>query len=804
MTPSTRIGLVALLGFFFLAPLLAWAQAPATDDTYAQSGSSLNNGASSSLLVESPSVNTYIRFNLAAFPSTLTSSDVQQGTLRLFVNKVTMPGSFYICRLAANPSGATAWTESTLNGVNAPACDTTTAPIAVSVTTSQNSDYVLVDITPIVQYWYANPGTNNGIGLMATDPGVGGANSIEVTFVSKEAQQLGHDTELDLVLNGTGSGSASLASEASQAAPAATGSSGTTGPTGPTGPTGATGATGPTGAKGATGTTGPTGATGATGAGTTGATGAKGATGTTGSTGATGATGAGTTGATGAKGATGTTGPTGATGATGAGTTGATGAKGATGTTGPTGATGATGAGTTGATGAKGATGTTGPTGATGATGTGTTGATGPTGATGAAGAGATGPVGPTGTAGANGSAGPAGATGPTGATGPQGLVWADPGWSSTVTYNLNDAVDYEGSSYISLENNNLDNPPSPTSSAWSVLAQGFYFVGPYASTTPYVLYNVVQEGGSTYVALKSVTGADPATDNGSNWAILAAAGATGVAGPTGAGVAGATGATGPAGTTGAAGAQGPAGENGQNGQNGTQGPAGPIGSAGPAGATGPTGATGATGLVWAGDWGAANYAPNSVVYLNGSSYVTPGGAAGTDVPGSSGVWLLLSEVGSTGATGTNGSTGSQGPTGATGLAGPTGPMGPTGASGTNGAIGVTGPAGATGLAGPTGPMGPTGASGTNGAIGVTGPAGSAGPTGPQGVAGSAGANRAARARRHTRNGWRNGTSWTDRCDGARLGGHLERSELSRQLSCLLPRVVLRGDGRSIGWSNSG
>jgi hypothetical protein len=165
-------------------------------------------------------------------------------------------------------------------------------------------------------------------------------------------------------------------------------------------------------------------------------------------------------------------------------------------------------AGPAGPTGAAGPPGPTGPKGATGATGP-----AGPRGATGATGA-----TGPAGLAGPQGPQGPQGGTGPTGPTGPQGLTWQG-AWNNSATYNLNDAVGYNGSSYISLIANNTSNEPDTSATAWS---------------------------------------------------LVASAGATGSQGPAGA--------AGAAGATGATGATGPAGPGGPQGVAGPTGPAGPQG----------------------------------------------------------------------------------------------------------------------------------------------------------------------------------------------------------------------------------
>jgi Collagen triple helix repeat (20 copies) len=165
-----------------------------------------------------------------------------------------------------------------------------------------------------------------------------------------------------------------------------------------------------------------------------------------------------------------------------------------------------------------GPTGPQGPIGLTGATGPqGPAGSTGATGATGPAGA--AGPPGATGSAGATGAQGPIGATGPAGPQGPEGpigLTWKGP-WDSVTTYQANDAVSYNGSSWI---------------------------------------------------AKQITTNVQPI--EGVSWTIIAHQGATGLVGATGT-----DGAIGPTGPTGETGPQGPAGATGATGPQGPQGPAG-------------------------------------------------------------------------------------------------------------------------------------------------------------------------------------------------------------------------------------
>jgi collagen type VII alpha len=296
----------------------------------------------------------------------------------------------------------------------------------------------------------------------------------------------------------------------------------------------------------------------------------------------------------------------------------------------------------------SGAQGPTGPTGLTGPTGpTGNTGATGPTGLTGS--------IGNTGATGATGPIGDTGATGPTGPTGSAGMVWQGT-WTAGTTYALGDAVVYNNSSYISLQDDNLGQIPDVATEYWQQLAAA----GVLGATGPI--------------------------------------GNTGATGPTGPiGNTGATGATGPIGDTGATGATGPIGNT------GATGPTGPIGNTG---ATGPTGPTGSAGLVWQGTWAVyTTYALGDAVVYNSSSYISLQDSNIGQMPDvATEYWQQLAAAGVQGATGPIGNTGVTGPTGTTG---DTGAIGATGPIGNTGATGATGPIGNTGATGPTGPPGP-------------------------------------------------------------------------------------------------
>jgi hypothetical protein len=413
-------------------------------------------------------------------------------------------------------------------------------------------------------------------------------------------------------------------------------------------------------------------------------------------------------------------------------------------------------------------------------------------------GGGPQGPAGPAGPAGPQGPTGPAGPQGPQGATGPAGpagLVW-DSTWSSATTYNLHAAVNYNGTSYISLIANNKGNPPSSSPSAWSVLAKegapgatgpagpqgakgatgsqgpagptgaqgpagpaGLAWRSAWSSTTTYSQTAGVSYNGASYISLISNNTGNEPDKSPADWSLLAQAGATGATGATG--PQGPQGAKGATGATGATGSQGPAGPQGPQGATGAQGPKGATGSTGAQGPQGPAGSqgpTGPAGMLWRSGWASTtSYNQNDAVVWNGSSYIALSANQNQQPNTSPSFWSLLAEMGATGATGPQGA---QGNTGATG---PQGPQGPQGATGSTGPAGSQGPAGTNGNTvwnGSTTP--PPSTTGVNGdfylyttthclfgpkasntwpstCVSMVGPQGSTGVQGPQGATGSQG-----------------------------------------------------------------
>jgi hypothetical protein len=373
--------------------------------------------------------------------------------------------------------------------------------------------------------------------------------------------------------------------------------------------------------------------------------------------------------------------------------------------------------------------------------------------------AGATGAIGATGAAGQQGIAGPTGATG---ATGPQGPPVANylGNYQSSINYAWNDAVSWQGSTYISLIPSNRGNTPSLSPAQWAVLAaqgaagpagaaglsgatgatgatgpagitgtQGppVTFQGWWLIDTNYAVGDAIAYGGSSYIALSGNVGREPDMSP-QYWGLLAAA-AVGQVGATGpAGLEGPTGYPGQAGATGPQGTAGPLGQAGPAGATGLTGPPGSVGTSGATGATGANGipgtngtngtngAPGPPGMNFKGAWlSGYGYAANdAVAYGNPSStYIAlniNNSQNPVDYPG---VWTVLAQAGSVGPSG---------PTGATATV-TVNPVTITGLPGTSASVTTTGTSTAAVLQFtiPQGAAGPAGSGGSGGAASTSG-----------------------------------------------------------------------------------
>ena len=279
--------------------LLATGVAHATEgtvvgDTYVnRSHPSTNYGGLSNLYV-SANGTSLIQLDLSSLPAGTTASQIGKATLKLFVNRINSSG------LVSMAPVTSSWSEASLTYASMPSL----GPTALSFTPTTAGQFVVVDITALVQGWVTTPSSNYGIALTT----VAG----DVVFDSKENDETSHAADLDLTIVSHGpAGPAgpmgATGAQGSQGQPGvpgipgvqglpgiqgsqgAAGLTGATGPIGPAGVQGTAGSPGPTGLTGAIGLTGPIGLTGSTGS--TGPAGANGAQGIQGVPGATGAAG---------------------------------------------------------------------------------------------------------------------------------------------------------------------------------------------------------------------------------------------------------------------------------------------------------------------------------------------------------------------------------------------------------------------------------------------------------------------------------------------------------------------------------
>ena len=246
--------MLTLSSLFALASITAIAQAPPSADTFVTSATPNINYGSGIGLIVGPGTETYIQFNLAGVPAGAT---VSKATLRLYVDAVGKAGSFDVYQLNSS------WNENKLT-YNTPSPSlgpSATGGSSTAITSNSLNQFVLIDITSLVQKWVNGTAPNDGIALALT------TSTGSFSFDSKESLLTGNGPELEIALAGVGTQGppGPQGPVGAQGPVGLQGSSGIQGPTGPAGPKGdpgVTGATGPQGLVGPQGLAGPQGAVG--------------------------------------------------------------------------------------------------------------------------------------------------------------------------------------------------------------------------------------------------------------------------------------------------------------------------------------------------------------------------------------------------------------------------------------------------------------------------------------------------------------------------------------------------------------
>jgi hypothetical protein len=217
------------------------AQAPPSADTFVSNAFSKTNFGSVGTMNVGPGSTSYVQFNLSAIP---TGATVTKATLRLYVDLVISNGSFDIYQV--NKS----WSESTLtyNNQPLPLGASATGGHPISITSSSFNQFLLIDVTSLVQGWVGGTLPNYGVALAL--PSGSAANFY---LDSKESLLTGNGPELEIALAGAAGPQGPIGLTG------AAGATGVQGPQGLTGAAGPAGTQGPQGIPGLTGSTGPQG-----------------------------------------------------------------------------------------------------------------------------------------------------------------------------------------------------------------------------------------------------------------------------------------------------------------------------------------------------------------------------------------------------------------------------------------------------------------------------------------------------------------------------------------------------------------
>ncbi len=207
-----------------MAPVMGWTQqvVPAGDTQLNSAAATTNYGGSPTLNV-SGSSSALLDFNISTIlPAGTTSAQVLKAKLIVFPDAVTKAGTIDVYQVTS------AWGEGSVTYATKPTINTTAV---TSASVSYANEYVVLNVTPLVQSWVTNPASNFGVELQ-------GVLTANVTLDSKENTGTSHPAMLQIDLSGP----------VGPAGPA--GAKGATGPQGPVGPQGSTGPRGPAGASG--------------------------------------------------------------------------------------------------------------------------------------------------------------------------------------------------------------------------------------------------------------------------------------------------------------------------------------------------------------------------------------------------------------------------------------------------------------------------------------------------------------------------------------------------------------------------
>ena len=169
-----------------LKPMVAAQLLPSEDTFVSASNPKLNYGTSPILVVQPGSV-VYLKFDLSSLPS---GTSIQRATLRLYVDALVKPGTFDVFPVLGE------WSENTLTySSDPPGLGSSATGRTMPVTSFSLNNYVLADITSLVQNWVSGKLANNGLAVKLTSEGG------TFSFDAREALLTGNPPELDIRLD---------------------------------------------------------------------------------------------------------------------------------------------------------------------------------------------------------------------------------------------------------------------------------------------------------------------------------------------------------------------------------------------------------------------------------------------------------------------------------------------------------------------------------------------------------------------------------------------------------------------------
>jgi len=202
-----RLSILVLFAVFVCSDALATDAIVVADVSVNTARPTVNFGGLSNLYVGAGNT-ALLQFDLSSLPAGTTAAQIGQVSLKLYVNRVNAAGTVSVQPVTS------AWSELAVPSATAPGLGSAISSFAVSAA----NQYVVIDVTALVQGWLTSAGTNFGIALSSADA--------NVLFDSKENDETGHAASLDMTVVSQG-------------------------PVGPAGPQGIPGVAGATGASGA-------------------------------------------------------------------------------------------------------------------------------------------------------------------------------------------------------------------------------------------------------------------------------------------------------------------------------------------------------------------------------------------------------------------------------------------------------------------------------------------------------------------------------------------------------------------------